>query len=108
MNSTSTLPRRSVLRFNSISIVGAAFGLFAFVMVGVFPALVVGGSLGARLASGILGVRSIPGSATSAMMTLGALSTTIVGAAFFLALGAAAGAVLDALTGARERRQVAR
>jgi hypothetical protein len=79
--------------------VGGALGLLVFFFLGLLPAVLLGGSAGGQLAHAVLGAQAA-GAGTNAVMILGVLSATLVGAALFAALGAAAGAAVSALTSA--------
>lgn len=87
-------------------VVGAGLGLLLFLLVGLLPSLVLGGSAGAQLALGLLGVQDSSSLAFDGIMILGVLAATAVGAAFFAILGAAGGAALSELTRARSGRGV--
>ena len=89
---------RAVPRHRSISFLGGSVGLLAFLLVGLFPALVLGGAAGARAASVILGVQAPHGLGATAFVVLGLALTAAVGAAFFTVLGAVAGSIVGVLT----------
>jgi hypothetical protein len=89
--------RHATPRHQSISVVGASIGLLAFLFVGLYPSLVIGGAAGARLATGILGVRDAPSYGANALVVFGGLSTASISAALFAVLGAAVGAVVGML-----------
>jgi len=91
--------RRTLSRHHSTSLVGGGLGLLAFFFLGLLPSLLLGGSVGAQLARALLGTPT-PGFGANALIVLGVVSATFVGASLFTALGVAAGAAVSALTSA--------
>jgi hypothetical protein len=98
-------PTRPSPRHRSISLLGGGLGLLAFLVVGLVPALVIGGASGARIAGLVLGDRVAPGAGASGFMIAGLVLTSVLGAAFFTTLGAVAGSVVGALTRDQDPRQ---
>jgi hypothetical protein len=96
---------RTMPQHRSVSLIGASIGLVVYFFVGLLPSMLLGGSAGAQLALGLLG--EAPGYGVSAIMVLGVVSATTVGAAFFAVLGAVAAAAIHQLTGLHAARQVA-
>jgi len=81
----------------SFPVGGASIGLVAFLFVGLLPALLLGGSASAHLVLA-MGAEGTSGYGLNAVLVLGVVAATTVGALFFAAVGAAGGAALGALT----------
>jgi len=67
-------------------IAGASLGLVTFLVVGLLPSLLLGGSAGAQVASE-LGSEGSHGYGVNALLVLGVLAATTVGALLFAARG---------------------
>jgi len=83
------------------TLIGAAIGLVAFLALGLLPALLYGGYAGVLLAGGIFGT---PVQATfwvRALVVFGMVMGVLGVGALFTVAGAAAGAAVSVLTGAR-------
>jgi len=83
------------------TLIGAAVGLALFLAVGLLPSLLYGGYAGVMLAGGVFGT---PVQATfwvRALVVLGMVMGVLGVGALFTAAGAAAGAAISVLTGAR-------
>jgi hypothetical protein len=100
------VPTPARTRHRSLSLLGGSAGLLAFLVVGLVPALFLGGAVGARLASVVGGAQASGAGATS-FVVLGLVVAAALGAAFFATLGAAAGAIVGVLINHRAPRQVA-
>jgi hypothetical protein len=99
--------RRVMPKHRATSLIGAGLGLVGFFFVGLLPSVLLGGSAGARLAGALLGPQAAGSPVATALMVLGVLVATVVGAALFAALGAVAGAIISTLTSAPVAVEVA-
>jgi hypothetical protein len=90
---------------NTSTVVGASIGLLVFLAVALLPSLLYGGVAGVQLASGIFGVPDAPTLAVNAFIVLGIVAAVTAVASLFAAIGAVAGASVDALTRATAVRR---
>ncbi len=89
------------------TLIGAAVGLAAFLGIALLPSLLYGGYAGVLLAGGIFGTPIHATLAVRALIVFGmVLGVTAVGALFTVG-GAAAGAAVGVLVGARPEREKA-
>jgi hypothetical protein len=79
-------------------IVGATLGLIFFLLVGLLPSVLVGGSAGIQVANLLGGAHLAPAYGLRALASLGMVSTVVIGAGTFAALGAALGAAIGELS----------
>lgn len=86
------------LEKKTFPLVGAGVGLVAFLAVGLLPSLLYGGYAGVLLASGIFGAPVGASFAVRALIVFGMVLGVTSVAALFAVAGAAAGAVVGALT----------
>jgi len=103
---TASKPPRLDLRTTVSSsrtrcLIGAALGFLFFLLVGLVPSLLVGGSAGIQLANLLGGAAQAPTFGLRTLAILGVATSASVGAAIFAALGAALGAAIGQLSGDR-------
>jgi len=106
---TAVLPQRLARRAAVPSslgrcLVGGALGLLFFLLVGLVPSLLVGGSAGIQLANLIGDVWQAPAFGLRTLAILGVVGSAAIGAATFASLGAALAAAVGQLSGDTKAR----